>query len=288
MTVQKLNMHESMSSEFVRLVITPSDIARKGFLYAQETGFLEKSLQTVELDHLDSFLLLFVHTGKGKLIYEKKEYQLQAGNIFFIDCKNHFKYYPTTKEGWKALYLYFNGNEARFYYNIISKGEFQILNVINEYQITSRFWQIIDLHRKKSKFAELLTSLHIIRLLTELCMFSNDSAILDVEFPEYINKVFNHIDHYYDEKISLDMLSELYSVNKYHMAREFKRCSGTTINEYVIIVRINKAKELLHYTEMSVGEIADELGYYSSGHLIKQFRKREHITPLAYRKQWTE
>lgn len=281
------NIEGNLHGASVRLAASPSANAAETLLYAQEAGFLEGSTRSDALDNLDSYLLLYVKFGEGKLIYDQDEYLLKGGSIFLINCKNFFQYYSTSKNGWTVLYLYFNGIQARGYYNMMPKIKLQIDEVSSQEQFLARFWQIIDLHRKKNKYAELLTSLHITRMLTELCMFGDEKMVLEVEYPDYIRKVFHHIDHFYDEKITYEILSDLYSVNKYHLAKEFKHYAGTTISEYIITTRINKAKELLHYTEKTIEEIANELGFYSAGHFIKLFRKREHTTPLSYRKQWT-
>ena len=151
----------------------------------------------------------------------------------------------------------------------------------------SLFWQIIALHKKKDSHAEHLTSFHITRILAEICLLKNNDYISDFEYPEYINDIFHRIDHFYNKKYTLDKLAKLYSINKFHLAREFKKYSGTTLNEYLITTRIDRAKQFLRYSKKSIEQIAQEVGFYNSSHFIKMFHTREHITPLSYRKQWT-
>lgn len=282
------NMQEGISAESIRLSISPSQIAKSTFLYALETGYLEMdNSYSVCLENSNSFLLLLVLDGEGKLIYEDKEYQLNNDDLVLIDCKKYHKYYTINKYGWVILYLYFNGNSACNYYNLISRDMVPIFKVENLKVIASLLWQIVTLHRKYNIHAEHLTSLHITRILTEICMFRDNEAVFDAEFPVFINEVFHHIYHFYHEKITLDLLSQLYQVSKFHLAREFKRCSGTTIKDYLATIRINKAKLLLRYSNESIADIAEKVGFNCSSHFIKHFHKREHTTPLYYRKQWT-
>lgn len=283
------NLSANMSNVSVRLTLSPSNTAREAFLYAQETGYLEVDPSyCVELDNLNSFLILFVVMGEGKLLYENDEYLLESGDLFYIDCKKYHKYYATNKKGWRILYLYFNGKQARGNYKVITKGKSPILKVMNSKIVSSIFWQIISLHQKHTKFSELHTSLQITKLLTEISMLGEDEAVVNVEYPPYIHYVFHHIDHYFDEKITLNMLSELYGVSKFHLSREFKRYSGLTINEYIIAARINRAKTLLRYSHKTIEKIAEEVGFYSASHFIKLFHKREYMTPQSYRNQWTK
>jgi len=58
---------------------------------------------------------------------------------------------------------------------------------------------------------------------------------------------------------------------------------GTTIEKYFINQRIEKVKELLVYDELSLSEIADQLGYSSVAYLSNQFKKITGLTPSFYK-----
>lgn len=277
-----------MSDESVRLIINPSDIAKRTFLYAQEIGYLEVSTDfSLEGSNRDSFLLLDVVLENGMLLYDGQEIALSRGNIVILDGRKPHKFYTTNKKCW-FLYLYFNGIQAREYYNYISRDQPNVF--VGEWSHTtgSYFWQIIALHKKYTDETDPLTSFHITRILTEICMNRINDEIKEAMFPIYVNDVFHHISHYYKEKITLDILAQRFCISKYHLAREFKRCSGVSISEYLLTTRINKAKSLLRYSDKSIGQIAEEVGFYNSSHFIKLFYKRELITPSSYRKQWTK
>lgn len=65
----------------------------------------------------------------------------------------------------------------------------------------------------------------------------------------------------------------------------FSATQGITIERYIILQRIERAKELLTYGEMTVSEIAWELGFSSTAHLSAQFRGVTGISPTRYRAQ---
>lgn len=65
----------------------------------------------------------------------------------------------------------------------------------------------------------------------------------------------------------------------------FSATEGITIEKYVILQRIERAKELLVYDELNLSEIAYKLGYSSVQHLSSQFRKVTGLTPSAFKKQ---
>jgi AraC family transcriptional regulator len=64
----------------------------------------------------------------------------------------------------------------------------------------------------------------------------------------------------------------------------FSRTEGITIEQFIISQRIERAKELLAYDELNLGEIALKLGYSSLQHLSTQFKKVTGTTPSAFKK----
>lgn len=69
-----------------------------------------------------------------------------------------------------------------------------------------------------------------------------------------------------------------------YLSNLFSSVEGTTIEQYFILQKIEKAKELLVYNELSLGEIAFRLGYSSVAHLSNQFKRVTGLTPSAFKK----
>lgn len=71
----------------------------------------------------------------------------------------------------------------------------------------------------------------------------------------------------------------------YHsLSAIFSELEQTTIEKYVILQRIERAKELLSYNELNLDEIADQLNYSSTAYLSNQFKKITGMSPSEYRK----
>lgn len=69
-----------------------------------------------------------------------------------------------------------------------------------------------------------------------------------------------------------------------YLSNLFSDVEGITIEKYIINQKIEKAKELLVYNELSLGEIAYKLGYSSVAHLSSQFKKVTGLTPSHFKK----
>ncbi|UYQ95299.1 AraC family transcriptional regulator [Chitinophaga horti] len=83
-------------------------------------------------------------------------------------------------------------------------------------------------------------------------------------------------------KLSVILAEELH-MDYHYLSSQFSAAEGVTIEKYAIQQRIEKAKELLAYGQLSLSEIAYALGYSSVQHLSQQFKKVTGQTPSQYK-----
>lgn len=80
-------------------------------------------------------------------------------------------------------------------------------------------------------------------------------------------------------------LSQQLGVDYTYLSSLFSTEEGLTIEKYIISQKIERAKELLTYQELTLSEIAYQMGYSSVHHLSNQFKKVTGITPKDYKAQ---
>ena len=80
-----------------------------------------------------------------------------------------------------------------------------------------------------------------------------------------------------------DWLAEKVGADYNYLSHLFSSSEGITIEKYLILQRIEKVKELLVYNELSLKEIAYQLGYSSVAHLSNQFKKVTGLTPSHFK-----
>lgn len=85
-----------------------------------------------------------------------------------------------------------------------------------------------------------------------------------------------------------DYIAEKIGLDYNYLSTLFSSFEGITIEKYLILQRIERVKELLVYNEMSLKEIAYELGYSSVAHLSNQFKKVTGLTPSQFKQIKTE
>ena len=104
---------------------------------------------------------------------------------------------------------------------------------------------------------------------------------------EKVKNTIIELIHSYDtvdikQKIS-SIISEKLNVDYNHLSSMFSSTQGITIEKYIILQRIERAKELLVYNELSLSEIAYKLGYTNVQHLSTQFKKVTGLTPSHFK-----
>jgi AraC-like DNA-binding protein len=104
---------------------------------------------------------------------------------------------------------------------------------------------------------------------------------------ERIKNVITEMIHYTDElpKVNYsDYISEKLNYDYTYLSNIFSEVKGITIQQFIIINKIERVKELLLYDELNLTEIAYKLHYSSVAHLSNQFKKITGLSPSYYKK----
>ena len=278
----------SWSADSIRLFNTPTPTARQTFFYVQEAGYFRTSAPYfTERENLDSFLLIFTLSGKGRLKIRDREYLISSGDTALINCNEHHYYECVPGNEWEFLWVHFNGPTALGYYNIFAENGYRIICGMDSSFMELNLWRIISLTRDKDLHGEITISGIIAHLLTEILVKNNEDMLGLGTMPEYIKEALLIMEKEYADPLSLESLSDRVSMNKYYFAKQFKRYLGITPNEYLINLRVNHAKELLRYSQSSVEEISYSCGFNYTSHFVNTFRKKEGVTPLVFRRNWS-
>ena len=104
---------------------------------------------------------------------------------------------------------------------------------------------------------------------------------------EKIKNIVVEMIHYSEEPPVLNFSSYLSSKLGYdynYLSNLFSEVKGTTIEHFIISHKIERAKELLIYNELTLTEIAEKLHYSNVAHLSNQFKKVTGLTPTFFKK----
>jgi AraC-like DNA-binding protein len=108
------------------------------------------------------------------------------------------------------------------------------------------------------------------------------NAALSRPISECINYIYAHI----KERITIEDLANFTGNSPSYISRLFKSEMGISASDYIRKVKIDKAKNLLRFSDFSMVEIASYLSFSSQSHFIKLFSEETKMTPKKYRKMF--
>ena len=98
-----------------------------------------------------------------------------------------------------------------------------------------------------------------------------------------INNILEYIDMHIDDNLRVEDLAKHCNMSYSHFAKSFREMYGRTCKEHLEMLRVEKAEEMLKFTDYSLSDIAQELGYSDSSHFIREFKKHKGVTPGSVR-----
>jgi two-component system, response regulator YesN len=92
-----------------------------------------------------------------------------------------------------------------------------------------------------------------------------------------------YMDNHYVDNIRLETIALQFFVSKEHLSRTFKQEIGSTVMDYIIMKRMEKAKELLQDPNVQIKTVAEAVGYTDLNYFFRIFKKVTGVTPSQMR-----
>ncbi|WP_339275208.1 response regulator [Paenibacillus sp. FSL W8-0426] len=110
-----------------------------------------------------------------------------------------------------------------------------------------------------------------------------ETAQEDRMYSTSIREAMDYLDQHLNEPVSLRDLSRVLHMNTSYLSSLFKEQTGLTFSDYMTRKRLQRAKELLVNTRLSINEISELVGYQTPKYFVKVFRTAENVSPGRYR-----
>lgn len=234
------------------------------------------------------FLLFYTLSGCGKLNYNGKTYFLTPNTIAIIYCGTPHRYETLDAQGWDFLWFHYNGSAASTYYDLYNGEELYLHEIFPNSREADLVHKITSCSGSYNVEKDLIINQWILDLMT-LCILSKRKKIQQRSpvITEKLQAALGYMTEHLNEKISISDISHSVYLSQYHFQRLFKKQTGVTPYEYLIHLRINRAKDLLVSTDASLEDIAASCGFSDSKNLIYNFKRVVHTTPNQYRKEFS-
>nr|WP_288807840.1 helix-turn-helix domain-containing protein [uncultured Sphingobacterium sp.] len=250
---------------------------------------------------LDFYKISFKPTFKGHIKYGQGYYDFEEGGLAFLKPKQ-IVISPEETESYEGIALYFHPDFIRNY---------PLGKTINQYGFFS--YDVSEALFLSAKEKEIIANLFASianELENNIDHFSQDVLVSQIELLlNYSNRFYNRqfitrkavnhniitsldklLDNYFEERTSqkdglpsVKYISTELKLSQRYLSDMLNSLTGLNTQQYIQNAIIEKAKEKLSMTNLSVSEIAYELGFEHSQSFSKLFKTKTNVSPLEFR-----
>ncbi|ENH97739.1 two component AraC family transcriptional regulator [Gracilibacillus halophilus YIM-C55.5] len=149
-----------------------------------------------------------------------------------------------------------------------------LLKPISKQKLMETVYKAVELEKEKAKSS----------IIDKIV----DEELLETQEQPYHNPAIQQalafIDEHFAEELTLKTVADEVHLNASYLSALFKEELQLTFSEYITRKRVQQAKKLLLSSDLTITEIAEQIGYHTSKYFIKIFKQYEQMTPNVYRK----
>jgi len=237
--------------------------------------------------------LYYLLSGTTKYLIGERPFFLQAGNMIFIpqgvlhstdseNCLNTERLLISFKDS------IIPDNYKPFLEELAADNIIYIPEK-EQPKINAIFEKIEKEYEADESFKQELIDVYILELITVISRVRKKDVKLELSPQDAaLYMISKYIRKNYHKDISLQSLSEHFSISKSYLSRRFKTVLGIGVNDYITYIRILHAENLLKTTNYPITQIAQSCGYNDSNYFATVFKRAKGTTPYKFKKDYLE
>lgn len=235
---------------------------------------------------LDEYHFVLITEGKG--IFESKSaglININAGDGFLLFPGEWHRYKPLQQTGWVENWVGFSGKIpdlliSDYFFNNKEPAIRKCANL----QLLEHFNKLFQLVKEEPFGFQRMASGICLQMLAEVYNTkqkinqSGQQVTLILKAKQTIHKQI-------DELIDFQLMAKDFGISYSKFRRDFKNQTGLAPLQYHLLLKIEKAKELLTHSELKAKEISYNLGFESDHYFNRLFKQKTGISPIQFRAQ---
>lgn len=249
----------------------------------QEDDFSEKTAAESFLLHSHAYSeLIFITEGNITFLYNNHSFSVGKGDLLIVDPYVQHCEVPKGKFGYYAVGVKnftFSADERNF-----------ILKSEKEYEtLYFYFYKIMEEARNKPDgYKKIIENIfeNITILIGRKMQENHNVVIINEKIDGVVAVVKTYIETYYQQNISIELLSKISYISPQHLIRIFHRSTGYTPAQYLKRVRIQIAGDQLLSRDNTIKQIAEQVGYNNLQSFLYSFKKIAKMSPSEFRNRY--
>jgi AraC-like DNA-binding protein/mannose-6-phosphate isomerase-like protein (cupin superfamily) len=234
------------------------------------------------------FILLYCVDGEGQVKVDHQIFNLLPNDFFVIPPFKNHHYRSSQNNPWSIYWVHFKGKVAnalieKFYLRRgLRKGA-----IAYSEKLLENFREAIDLlsDRFSQEVVE-YSSLLIKNFVVHLVYTENHEVVYPEE--DTVENAISYLKENLSNEVKIQDFAARFNLSVSRFSEIFKTKTGYSPIKYLILTRIQKACQLLHFTDLSVKEIAIKVGFEDQYYFSRMFKKLMGMPPTSYRKEYNK
>ncbi len=209
---------------------------------------------------------------------------MEEGTVLLLLPGVWHRYTPSKSTGWKEHWVSFNGTQPDIFRdNAILPLEQPVTRIGLDETIIELYQSILEsIESERIGFKETIAALTY-QLIARINAIRRSRQFGGEDTNSFVQKSNAYIRDHIDQQINLERLASELGIGYSWFRRMFKHHTGLAPNQYVIQLKLNKAKELLVNTSLPLKQISSMLGFESQFYFSKFFRNKTGVPPTKWR-----
>jgi AraC-like DNA-binding protein len=124
--------------------------------------------------------------------------------------------------------------------------------------------------------------IHLLRRMTSFALQPDVIRIDTISARWQVRRAIEFLRDNFREKFDLERIAQAAGLSKYYLERVFKRSTGLQLHTYMMMLRIDRARQLLRYTRKPIADIALDLGFSDQSHFTNSFKRLTGASPRSF------
>lgn len=237
-----------------------------------------------KLSTYDHYIIHYILDGKGIYHSPSKAYPIKKGDLFLIRPSDSIHYQADVSDPWTYYWVGFHGHETS---NILKLCGFSDTSLVRSYNYDRKLEDIMQKlaypeYHMISREYELLGSLY--QMFSLLIHTHVHQPISKAE--QYLNLSLEYIQQKYSySSLRVGDIAAYVGIDRTYLYRIFYDAFQQSVQDFILDLRLKKARSLLKHSDTSISLIAFSCGFENQSYFSTTFKRHFQQTPLQYRKE---